>query len=94
MLVNKFVIERDGQVYEIGEGSETSATEALLALIGNDVEACYVSTSGKLNVVFVDEATLTIEPASKYEAWEVDGPDIVMIGLPGGGASVTRLTVE
>jgi Family of unknown function (DUF6188) len=51
--------------------------------LGDVTREVTISKDGRLSIV-LDGATLTAEPASDYEAWQIEGPGLVVC-LPGGG---------
>jgi hypothetical protein len=68
---------------------DSSSLGAMLKLRGRRVEELGGSEdTGDLNVV-LENASLAVKTAWDFEAWEIDGPGLKLIGLPGGGASVT-----
>jgi hypothetical protein len=90
MLVNSFRLGDKSGGDEIRFDASTPKFDSLLSLRGDTVEGFDVCSDGLLQVTFGSGKILTIETASCYEAWEIDAEKFILVGLPGGGASVTH----
>lgn len=67
-----------------GEPLSAEAAGALLPLIDQEVISAHIATNGSL-VLGVGSATLTVRSAPTYEAWQVHGPDGMLIVCSPGG---------
>jgi hypothetical protein len=91
-LVNAVVLESESYSHEINIGAISKEQgEALMALTGQRVTRVRVSQEGQMEMAFLSGATLSVKAAYDFEAWEINGGGYVLIGLPGGGASVSEL---
>jgi hypothetical protein len=77
----------DGGSAWSGEPLTAEAAGALLPLNLRDVSFVRVDRDGTLNLG-LGEATLSMPPHPMYEAWEVRGPDNMLIVCPPGGKYV------
>jgi hypothetical protein len=74
----------DGNTRWGGEPLTAGAAGALLPLNLRELTSGQVATDGTLVLGF-GAATLTVPPAPMYEAWQVRGPDGLLIVCPPGG---------
>ncbi|WP_030485198.1 DUF6188 family protein [Nocardioides aequoreus] len=75
---------RDRTSRWFGEPLSAGAAGALLPLIDQEVSSAHIATNGSL-VLGVGSATLTVHSAPTYEAWQVHGPEGMLIGCSPGG---------
>ena len=74
----------DGQLHWTGEPLTEGASAAVHPLQHREVTSAQVSPDGALALRF-DAAALTVSPDPTYEAWQVRGPDgLLIICAPGG----------
>jgi hypothetical protein len=74
----------DGDARWAGEPLTAGAAGTLLPLNGREVTSAHIGTDGTL-VIGLGSATLTVPPAPMYEAWQVRGPDgLLIVCSPGG----------
>lgn len=67
-----------------GEPLTAEAAGALLPLISYELTSSHVSNDGTLTLG-LGSATLTVQPHTMYEAWQVRGPDgLLIVCSPGG----------
>jgi hypothetical protein len=80
----------EGDTHWGGEPLSADAAGALLALNLREITSGQIAMDGTL-VLGVGSATLTVPPQPMYEAWQVRGPDGLLIVCPPGGEYVARL---
>ena len=74
----------DGNSQWSGEPLTADAAGALLPLIHREVASGHIASDGTL-VLGLGSATLTVMPHPMYEAWQVRGPDgLLIVCSPGG----------
>ena len=74
----------NGDTRWAGEPLTAGAAGALLPLNLREVTSGRISTDGTL-MLGLGSATLTVPPAPMYEAWQVRGPDgLLIVCSPGG----------
>ena len=74
----------DGNIRWDGEPLTADAAGALLPLSLSEVTSGRITTDGTL-VLGLGSATVTVPPAQMYEAWQVRGPDgLLIVCSPGG----------
>lgn len=67
-----------------GEGSDESFAP-VYRLVGQVINEALADSSGALRVRFGDGTRLNVEPDESYEAWNVSGPDgLLIVCTPGG----------
>lgn len=75
----------DGQVTLPPDADSDEALQPVHRLVGRSVTAATYAETGSLRVEFTDSATLTVEPDPDYEAWNVLGPNgLLVVCMPGG----------
>jgi Family of unknown function (DUF6188) len=58
----------------------------VLLLFQATVESALVGREGDLTLSFRDGARLRVQPSPDYEAWQISGPDrLLVVCMPGGG---------
>lgn len=77
----------EGETHWSGEPLTADAAGALLPLNSRTVSSAHVATDGTLALGF-GSGTLTVPPHPMYEAWQVRGPDGLLIVCAPGGAYV------
>ena len=78
-----FEVEEGGARWA-GEPLTAGAAGALLPLNQRELTSAHIETDGALVLGF-GSATVTVPPASMYEAWQVRGPDgLLIVCSPGG----------
>lgn len=80
----------DGKDHWAGEPLTAEAAGALLPLNLREVTSGRIATGGTLVLGF-GSATLTVPPAPRYEAWQVRGPDELLIVCGPGGEYVAAV---
>lgn len=74
----------DGNTHWAGQPLTAGAAGALLPLNQREVGSARIGSDGKL-VLSLGSATLEVPPAPMYEAWQVRGPDgMLIVCAPGG----------
>ena len=82
-METSFAVE-DGTARWTGEPLTADAAGALLPLNQREVTSARVAQDGTLVLRF-GSATVTVPPAPMYEAWQVRGPDgLLIVCSPGG----------
>ena len=62
-----------------------------LVVVGKVVEAGVARKDGSLELRFTDGDALTVPPDPDYEAWELAGPEgMLVVSTPGGGLAVWK----
>ena len=70
----------------LSDDGTVSTSDALLALVGQEVLSGVGFKTGALRLVFEAGAMLTVPPGEQYEAWQLTGPTgRTWVSLPGGG---------
>jgi hypothetical protein len=77
----------EGESRWIGEPLTADAAGALLPLNSRKISSAHIAPDGTLALRF-GSATLTVPPHPMYEAWQVRGPDGLLIVCAPGGAYV------
>lgn len=71
---------------EVDPGAFTPGNGLLFELWLEVIEHASCDERGELVLVFRSGATIRVPPGEKYEAWEVCGPDgMLIVSMPGGG---------
>jgi hypothetical protein len=74
----------DDNAHWVGEPLTPDAAGALLPLNSRQITSGRIAKDGTLSLC-LGSATMTVPPASMYEAWQVRGPDgLLIVCAPGG----------
>lgn len=72
--------------YEPDTGLEVGAVPQV---VGSVVSHLWVTASGELQIQFEDGSRIEVDVDDRYEAWQITGPDrILIVGMPGGQVAV------
>lgn len=84
-----FGLQADGQDHTLSPGGDSTLLGPALSLLHKTVQSGTAWKAGRLEIVFRDGTTLTVQPDPDYEAWEVTsaGGGLVVC-CPGGGLAV------
>jgi hypothetical protein len=85
------LIAPDGEAVLLDpEKQEWSELTPLFALRHDRIVSAVASVDGHLEVSFGSGRSLLAGPHPAYENWEVAGPHVRLIAMPGGGVAVFR----
>src|SRR5258706_9016 len=73
----------------VGDAAENASLAPLLLLFCRSVARLLVTQEGNLSVLLDDGSLIEAVPRDDAEAWEVRGPDGLLIVCPVGGGRVT-----
>lgn len=83
-----FTIVEPGHAYRLTP-SEPRSLGPAMALVGQVVRSALASPNGTLEIAFEDGRLMSVEPDTRYEAWELFGPGgMRVVCAPGGTISV------
>src|SRR5690349_218356 len=71
--------DRDGREHSLNAEDDRRLLAPALACFGMTVAHAYAWKSCQLELAFTDGTRIEAEPHDRYEAWQVRGPDNVLI---------------
>jgi hypothetical protein len=75
----------DGEESQLDPNGPREALAPVLGLFQTTVDEAFVEEGGTLNVVFREGGHLCSQPHPDYEAWQLYGPGLLIVCMPGGG---------
>lgn len=78
-------LQRADQSVERFDVDDVGSLAPLLGLLRAPVSELRITKASTLEVRFRDHSLLKNDPAMEYEAWEIHGPEPLMIFCPAGG---------
>jgi hypothetical protein len=76
----------DGSRHLVDGEAKPSAFGPALDLFKQEIERATIWKSGRLQLSFKGGHLVDVEPSEQYEAWQITGPDgLLVVCVPGGG---------
>lgn len=86
-----FTLECGDVTYRLDPEGNPVEMAAVLRTLREGVTRIDAMKSGALRVSFQSGIVLDVESATQFEAWEIAGPDgVLLVSLPGGGVATWK----
>jgi hypothetical protein len=90
-IESPFTVELQGRIVSLSPEDDEEAFKPLREMICQTVADAVAAKSGSLTVLFANGVRITVEPDPAYEAWNVSGPDgMLVVSTPGGKLATWR----
>ena len=90
LLICPFTLETRGATHHIAPATDPpEAFVPVRNLLGTSISTSNIGENGSLSLTFDDGSILHVEPDPNYEAWNLSGPDgLVVVCMAGGELAI------